>query len=544
MTHTAPTPPPHRTILRGGTLLGGADSGGTAFDGGHSGPRVADVVLVNGRIESIGQAVQLPGDVVVECAGRLVLPGFVDAHSHADAVIFDPAVQLALLRQGITTVIGGQDGVSFAPGDGRYASSYFAAINGTHPSFSGGGVAELLACYERATPLNFAYLIPAGTVRWEVMGRSTAAPTAEQLDQMCQLVEQGLAEGAVGLSSGLDYVPGMFADAAEISQLCVLVAKAGAIYVTHMRGGYEANSSVGVEEILAISVASGVKAHISHFHATAPIISAMLGELAGKGVDATFDSYPYTRGCSLLSMPMLPPELSVKPVEEIMAALSSPEQRAAIIADWFPAVSRNASLGSEWPTMMTLGHIAAPEFQWAHGLTLAGAAENAGQGVADFTLDVLLHSRLEVNVIMAVRYQRDMAELGTIMSSPLHLGGSDGIFIGAHPHPRAAGSFTKYLRTLVREQQIWTWDQAVQHLSTGACERFGLGQRGRIAPGWVADVILVDPEKVCDTANYQNPAQLAVGIDDVFVSGVHVLTNGTLTGALPGKAVQRSAAVQ
>lgn len=533
MPNVPATPPPVRTVLRGGTV----------FDAGHTSGRQADVVLRNGLIESVGPAAVLPGDVVVDCTGRLVLPGFVDAHSHADAAIFDPEVQLSLLRQGVTTVIGGQDGVSYAPGSGSYASSYFAAINGAHPSYTGGGVAKLLACHDGATPLNLAYLVPAGTVRWEVMGRSTASPSARQLTQMRQLVEQGLAEGAVGLSSGLDYVPGMFADAAELAYLCVPVARAGGVYVTHMRGGYEGNSSLGVTEIATISARSGVKAHISHFHATAPIVAAMLADLAEQGVDATFDAYPYTRGCSLLSMPMLPPELSVQPVPDILAALSSPEQRAAIIRDWFPEVARNASLGPEWPTMMTLGHIAAPEFSWAHGLTLAAGAAQAGCEVADFVLDILLASQLEVNVIMAVRYSRDMAELGTIMASPQHLAGSDGIFIGAHPHPRAAGSFPKYLRSFVRESGTWTWRDAVHHLSSGACERFGLGRQGRVAPGWVADVVLVDPEKVADTARYEQPVELAVGIADVFVGGVQVLAGGVLTGAAPGRAISRSAAV-
>lgn len=523
---------PGRIVLQGGSML----------DGGTGVPRPADVVLVNGLVESVGgagTAEALPGDHVVDCTGRLLTPGFVDAHSHVDAKVFEPATQLSLLRQGITTVVGGQDGVSFAPGSGEYASSYFAAINGRHPYYSGGGVAELLACHDRRTPVNFAYLVPAGTVRWEVMGSSTGEPSAAQMTQMHDLVAQGMAEGAVGLSTGLDYVPGIFASDREIAELCIPVAQAESVYVTHMRGGYEANSQEGVEEIIRIYAASGVKAHISHFHATAPIVESMLADLAAGGVDATFDAYPYTRGCTLLSMPLLPPELSLQPVESILAALASPVDRHKIITEWFPVVAEKPSLGPDWPTMITLGHIAAEDYQWANGLNLAQAAGRAHQDVPEFVLDLLLHSRLEVNAIMAVRYTREMAELGRIMSSPQHLGGSDGIFIGAHPHPRAAGSFPKYLRSFVRELQVWTWAQAVQHLATKSCERFSLGRRGRIEPGWIADILLVDPESVSDSSSYEQPVELAVGIDDVFVGGVQVLAGGELTGAVPGRAIFR-----
>lgn len=521
-----------RIVLQGGAML----------DGGTNVPQPADVVLVNNLIHSVGgpgTVEALPGDLMVDCTGRILMPGFVDAHSHADAKVFEARTQLALLRQGITTVIGGQDGVSFAPGSGKYATSYFAAINGPHPHYSGGGVADLLACHDKATPLNFAYLVPAGTVRWEVMGRRTGEPSAAQMTRMQVLVAQGMAAGAVGLSTGLDYVPGIFASDREIAELCIPVAQVDSVYVTHMRGGYEANSSEGVEEIIRICTASGVKAHISHFHATAPIIESMLDELAADGVDATFDAYPYTRGCTLLSMPLLPPELSLQPVESILAALSSPADRLRIITEWFPVVAQKPSLGPDWPTMITLGHIAAEDYQWAHGLNLAQAAERAHQDVPEFVLDLLLASHLEVNAIMAVRYSRDMAELGRIMSNPAHLGGSDGIFIGAHPHPRAAGSFAKYLHCFVRELQVWTWAQAVQHLSTRTCERFSLGRRGRIEPGWVADIVLVDPFKVSDSNSYEEPLALAVGIADVFVAGVQVLADGKLTGATPGRAILR-----
>jgi len=334
-------------------------------------------------------------------------------------------------------------------------------------------------------------------------------------------------------------VPGLFAGAEEIAELCVPVARAGGIYVTHMRGGYEANSAAGVEEIARIAAASGVRVHISHFHAQAHVVHDQLEALVRAGVDATFDAYPYTRGCTLLGMPLLPPELAVLPPDDVVAIITDPAERARLRRDWFPAVERNASLGHEWPAMITLAHIAAPEFVWAHGLTLEQAAARTGTDPIDLALDVLAASRLQVNAIMAVRYERPATELASIFAHPVHLGGSDGIFIGAHPHPRARGTFARYLREFVRDLHSWSWPDAVSHLATNPAARFGLGRRGRVAAGWVADLIVVDPGTVADTASYDEPLGEAVGIDDVLVAGELVLDGGALVDAAPGRGLRR-----
>lgn len=519
-----------RLLMRGGMVVDG------------DGMRRADVAVDGTTVSAVGDIVAGPGDHVIDCRGRYVLPGFVDTHSHADGLMENESVQRSLLTQGVTTVIAGQDGVSYAPGDGAYASEYFAAINGGHPTYAGGGVAEYLASVDGRSRLNLAYLVPAGTVRWEVCGRSKTPADDAQRQAMVDLVDAGMREGAVGLSTGLDYVPGIFATADEIAALCSPVASAGGIYVTHMRGGYESNSALGIEEIARIAAASGARIHISHFHAQAHIVHDQLDALRREGVDATFDAYPYTRGCTLLGMPLLPPELSVLPADTVVAIITDPAERRRLRRDWFPAVERNASLGPEWPSMITLAHVAAPEFAWAHGLTLQDAAARAGTDAIDLALDVLAASRLQVNAVMAVRYERPVAELARIFAHPGHLGGSDGIFIGAHPHPRARGTFARYLRQYVRETREWSWSDAVHHLSTAPAARFGLGRRGRVAAGCVADLIVVDPGTVTDTATYDEPLGEAVGIDDVLVAGVPVLANGALVDSRPGRGLRRDRA--
>ncbi|WP_422116489.1 N-acyl-D-amino-acid deacylase family protein [Brachybacterium sp. UNK5269] len=498
--------------------------------------RAADVLVEGERITAVGrlEAARTASARVLEADGRLVVPGLVDAHSHAEGALFDADVQLALLRQGVTTVIGGQDGVSYAPGDGAFATEYFGAINGSHPGYRGPGIAQLLATYDGATPLNLAYLVPAGTVRHQVMGAQDRPATAAELAAMTALVAEGVAEGAVGLSTGLDYTPGIFADAAEIAALCRPLAAAGLPYVTHMRGGYEENSQVGIEEAARIALTAGVPLHISHFHTRADEAARLLDWLAQQGVDASFDAYPYTQGCSLLGMTLLPPAVNAMGPAAAVALLHDAAQRELLRREWFPRLDRHPSLGPRWADQLTIAHTPAPAFAGAHGLTLTALAERRGTDPIDAALDLLAASRLQVNVVMAVPDQRPDADLGRLIAHPAHLGGSDGIFIGAHPHPRSRGAFARCLATFVRELGVLDWPSAVQHLSTAAAERFHLGARGRVAPGFLADLALIDPDAVRDTATYDDPTVLAAGIDDVLVAGRPVLTGGHLTGARPG----------
>jgi N-acyl-D-amino-acid deacylase len=526
--------PESRTVLRGGTIV----------DGAGSEPRRADLAIRGNVIEAVGSIVAEPSDTVIDVSGRYLLPGFIDAHSHADAAVFSNEVQRGLLRQGVTTVIVGQDGVSFAPGDGGYATEYFAALNGPHPSYTGGGVAALLAGYDKTIPLNVGYLVPAGTVRHEVRGYTDGPSTPEQLAAMSALVAQGLDEGALGLSTGLDYVPNILADTDELIALCRPVAAAGALYVTHMRGGYEEKSRIGIEEVDEIARATGVSVHVSHYHGPSDLLLGLAEELSSHGIDMTFDAYPYRRGCSLLAMPILPPALISGPRSEVVTKLGDPQVRAGLLAEWFSTFDDNPLLGPEWADNLTFAHIAAPEYVWAHGHTISAAAARVGRDPASFALDILLASSLEVSTIMTVRNQRPYDELAELFTHPSHIAGSDGIYVGAHPHPRAWGTFAKFLRLFTRERGDFSWPEAAVHLSGHAAERFGLSDRGRLWPGYVADLVVVDPSTACDISTYDVPRADAVGIDDVWVAGQQVLADGSLTGVLSGQGLRRSAPVK
>lgn len=500
--------------------------------------------MVGGLIETIGTVEPQTSDVVVDVSGRLLLPGFIDSHSHADAAIFSPDVQRALLRQGVTTVIAGQDGVSYAPGDGEYASTYFAALLGRHPTYQGGGVGQLLTCYDGTTPVNVGYLIPAGTVRHLIRGYSPGAASAQEVTQMCNLITQGLEEGALGLSAGLDYVPNIYADTAELVALCRPVAAAGGIYVTHMRGGYESNAAIGVQETAAIALATGVAVHISHYHGPSALLLPLIDDVTARGVSVTFDAYPYRRGFTLLSMLTLPASILSGSNQEVVGRLIDPKTRADLINTWFPSIAANPDLGTEWPDNLRLAHVAAPGYHWAQGYTVREAARRAGVDPESFTLDVLAASALEVSVVIKVRNQRQYEDLETLFAHSRHIAGSDGIYIGAHPHPRAWGSFAKYLRLFTRERGSYDWSDAAVHLSGRTAGRFCLSDRGRLAPGYAADVAVIDPTAVADIASYDSPREDAIGIDDVFVAGQHVLAKGQLTGINSGRGLRRSAPVR
>jgi N-acyl-D-amino-acid deacylase len=525
--------PDPRTVLRGGTVV----------DGSGGAPRRADLAVRGARIEAIGAVPAEPGDSVLDVTGRYLLPGFIDAHTHADAAVFLPDVQRGLLRQGVTSVVAGQDGVSYAPGDGTYGASYFAAINGLHPTYAGGGVADLLSSYDGSTPVNVGYLVPAGTVRHQVRGFAPGRATPDELTAMAELVKVGLDEGALGLSTGLDYVPNAYAATAELIELCRPLARAGALYVTHMRGGYEHNSGAGVAEVAEIALATGVSVHVSHYHGPSGLLLDLVDDLAARGVDMSFDNYPYRRGCTVLAMPILPTALLDGPNAEVATRLRDPSVRADLLDSWFPLLEKDPDVGPEWPDNFTIAHVAAPAYDWAHGLTVRAAADRAGVAPAAFSLDLLAASRLEVSVVMKVRDQRPYDDLARLITHDRQVVGSDGVYVGAHPHPRAWGTFAKVLRVFTRERGDLSWAEAAVHLSGRTARRYGLSDRGRLRPGYVADIAVVDPETVADRSRYEDPRREATGIDDVFVGGRQVLAGGELTGVNAGRGLRRSAPV-
>lgn len=502
-------------LIRGGLVVDG--SGAAAFR--------ADVGVADGRIVAVGPLPGACGGREIDASAHLVLPGFIDAHVHADAAVLDPEVQLALLRQGVTTVVLGQDGVSFAPAGPRtltQVTRYFAAVNGEHPGLGDrASVAELLATYHRRVPVNTVYLVPHGTVRYEVMGPDLGRPDPAQLGAMRDLVERGLAEGAGGLSSGLEYVPGSAADSDELAYLSAPVAAAGLPYVTHMRG-YEDQAAAGMREVIEVA-RSGVRVHVSHYHGPARELAALVDDAVASGADVSFDSYPYLRGSTILSK-VLPPWLHTADLDATLAALADPSQFGRVERAW-------SQLGDQlWPRIV-LSHLPSDEWRWAEGLPLPDAAERAGLTPAGFCARVLVDTDLAAGCVFGQPPTNSDESMRALLRHPAQLAGSDGIYQGSRPHPRGWGAFARLLARHVRELGDWTWEEAAVHLAARAAERFRLPGRGLVASGHAADLVLLDPDRIADRATYADPRRLADGVHTVLVGGVPVLADGALTAA-------------
>ncbi|WP_251150401.1 amidohydrolase family protein [Cellulosimicrobium sp. Marseille-Q4280] len=547
--------------------------------GGLAGP--VDVVVSAGRVASVspaGRRDALPdGARVLDADGRLALPGFLDAHVHGAAAVLDDDVQLAMLRQGVTGIVVGQDGVGYAPSPGRgearpgrtragaagslredsteplhdaqgWASAYFAAIDGEHPTFSGGSVADLLATYDGTTRVNVGYLAPHGTIRYAVLGPAARAATPAELDRMAAMLAAALDDGALGMSTGLEYVPAAYADEDELVALARVVAARGLPHVSHMRG-YEDRAGPAFAELVRIARAAGVATHVSHYHGPADELLGDVDHAHAAGLDVTFDSYPYLRGCSILSMVSLPTWLPIADPDATVAALRDPvvldrlrREHFPALADLWPRVTMAAvptGPAAGAPSERTGAPAATEDLAWTEGLALPDVAARLGLPPADAAVRLLVATRLRASCVFAQPPTSSPASVRALLRHPAHVGGSDAIYAplggGGRPHPRGWGAFARFLAEHVRRLGDWTWHDAATHLSTAPARRFGLADRGTLVPGAVADVALVDPDRVQDEATYERPRVPASGIDDVLVAGVPVLVGGALTDATPGR---------
>ena len=494
----------------------------------------ADVGIEGGRVVSVGDASGTAARLDLDATGHNVMPGFVDAHSHLDMALWDEPVHLPTLHQGVTTVVLGQDGTSVAPGSPTTITDmrrYFAAVNGRreHIPANWGSVGEYLGRVDGASTLNVAYLVPNGNLRLDTIGWDARPATGEDMRAMSDALALGLEQGAVGLSSGLDYVPSMCADTSELSHLCSVVRDAGAVYVTHMRG-YDERSPAGFAEVSEIGRRSGAKLHISHLMGRAERHIPMVDRLVEEGLDLSFDSYPYLAGCTTLAMLGLPPELQQSGPGRTLALLADPDTKATLRKEWFPGMSR--SIGA-----FRLTYVDAPGLEHLEGASVFEACDTLGLDIADLVCTLLVESGLAVGVIEPNSLGDD--DLRATHRHPLHMAGSDGIYIGSSPHPRGWGTFARYLGRYGRDRGDLTWCGAARHLATAAAERFGLRDRGRVALGQFADVVVLDPSAVIDTATFQHPKSHALGVRHVLVNGVPALVNGRPTGNRPGRALRR-----
>jgi N-acyl-D-amino-acid deacylase len=510
---------------------------GWVIDGSGGPPFRADVGLLDMVVAEVGPMPDATAPDMIDASGLYVSPGFIDAHVHGDAMLLADPVHLPALKQGVTTYIIGQDGSAFAPASPptlEYMRHYTAGFNGNPGTISWdwNTVEQYLARFDRTTAVNVAFLIPNGNVRLEVIGHDPRRASDDELKAMRRFVREGMDAGAVGLSTGLDYLPSRHADAREIAALCEEIVPDGGVYVTHMRA-YGPDAPIGMREVYEIAKRSGVAAHISHYNGPAKVLLPLIDEGRALGLDLTYDTYPYLAGSTILGMVSLPPWIQEGGIDATLDRLADPTIRNRLNVEWF-------SKPTPYPLdQITLAMVADPDHRWAEGLKLTEAARRANRPPGDFVCELLLASELAVGIVGFRPGDRTDEDVRAILRHPCHMAGSDGIFCGGFPHPRGWGAFARYLGHHTRHLGDYNWSEAVTHLSAHAARRFRLTDRGLLRPGFAADVVAFDPATVIDCSTYAEGRRLAAGVCHVWVNGTCVLRDGEPTGATPGRALRR-----
>ena len=526
-----------KKLIRGGLMVDGT---------GRKGVK-ANVLVEGNRIAEIGEVMASGDEDIVDAAGLVVAPGFIDTHSHSDLrILVDPEVRPKVM-QGITTEILGQDGISMAPLPAEYISPWRKNLAGLDGDSDGidwnyRDTAGYLKSVEAVRPgPNECYLVPHGNIRMEAMGLENRQPTEKELQKMIEITRREMENGAIGLSTGLIYMPCAYADTREIIEMCKVVAEFGGRFVIHQRS--EADTIVSsMEEVIRIGRESGVKIHYSHFKVCGRKnwdkigdMIRLLEEAEKEGIDVSFDQYPYVAGSTMLGV-ILPPWVHDGGTDKVIERLRDKELRKKMIYDiehGIPGWDNFIDFAGLDQIFIT--SVKTEKNQDTVGLSLIELGKLRGKDPYNATFDLLME---EENAVGMVDFYGTEDHVRTFLKRPEMNACTDGL-LGGKPHPRVYGAFPRILGKYVREDKALTLEEAVFKMTKKPAEAFNLAGRGELKEGAFADITIFNPDTVIDRGTFTDPAQYPAGIEYVMVNGEYEVRKGVHTGVRNGAVLRK-----
>jgi N-acyl-D-amino-acid deacylase len=522
---------------------------GRIYDGSGKKPFTGDVAVRGDRIVAVGALKDYRAKREVDAGGLAVAPGFINMLSQAQESLLEDGRSQGDIRQGVTLEVMGE-GESMGPLNARMkeeTKKFQADIKYDVAWTTLGGYLEHLAA--RGVSCNVASFIGAATPRIHELGYVNRPPSPEELERMKQLVRQAMEEGALGVASALIYAPGFYAKTDELIALAKVAAEYDGMYISHIRS--EGNDFLGaVDELIRISHEAGIYAEIYHFKAAGKSNWSKLKTAIAKveaarrsGLHITADMYTYVAAATGLDASM-PPWVQEGGYEAWAERLKDPKIRERVASEMQRPTNtwENLYLGAGSPDKVLLVGFRNEKLKPLTGKTLAEVAALRGKSPVETAMDLVIEDGSRVSTIYFLmseeNVRRQIALPWMSFDSDAESEAPEGVFLKSNPHPRAYGNFARLLGKYVREEKVITLPEAIRRLTSLPAENLKIKNRGRLAAGYFADIVIFDPQTIQDHATFEKPHQYATGVRDVFVNGVQVLKDGEHTGAKPGQVVR------
>jgi N-acyl-D-amino-acid deacylase len=522
---------------------------GTVVDGTGTPGFAASVGVLDARITVLRDGANGASDDAdatrrVDASGLVVAPGFIDLHSHSGLMLFADPLHEPKVRQGVTTEVIGVDGLSYAPipdpADLEALAHMNAGLDGRPEiAYDWSTVESYLERLGALRPsVNLALLVGNSALRLATVGWDDVEANRAQVADMRAMLREAMQEGAIGLSSGLDYPPGAFASTNELAELTNEAAGLGGFYHTHVRYALGDRYLDPFREAIEIGRRGEGPAHITHFYhrqtfpgGPGPML-ALVDDARAEGLDVTFDTYPYEWASTRLLI-MIPPWVQAGGPMQTKERLADTAVRDRIRRDLAERGVLYAGRRA-WDDVR-LGAFARPELLRWEGRTLGDVVDERSADPVDVLCDLLIEEDLRVNQVTPGPWTETLRDF---IAHPVGMIGTDSTFVGDKPSPRTYGSFPRVLGQFVREDALVSLEEAVRSMTSAPAERLGISDRGRIADGLVADLVVFDPARVRSNATYEEPRQFPDGIDWVVVGGVVTVADGEHTGARAGRVLR------